>query len=43
MENQVLCRSLNLEVADLKPAYYLKDPETIIKIVHQLSQPNKQI
>lgn len=42
-EIEVLCKSLNLEVADLKPAYYLKDPERIIKIVHQLSPPNKQI
>jgi CCR4-NOT transcription complex subunit 1 len=26
-EIEVLCKSLNLEVGDLKPAYYLKDPE----------------
>lgn len=40
-EIEVLCKSLNLEVADLKPAYYLKDPERSQKIVHQLSPPSK--
>lgn len=40
-EIEVLCKSLNLEVADLKPAYYLKDPERSGKIVHQLSPPSK--
>ena len=40
-EIEVLCKSLNLEVADLKPAYYLKDPERSQKIIHQLSPPSK--
>lgn len=40
-EIEVLCKSLNLEVADLKPAYYLKDPERSGKIIHQLSPPSK--
>lgn len=40
-EIEVLCKALNLEVADLKPAYYLKDPERSQKIVHQLSPPSK--
>jgi CCR4-NOT transcription complex subunit 1 len=41
-EIEVLCKSLNLEVADLKPAYYLKDPERSQKIIHQLSPPSKK-
>lgn len=41
-EIEVLCKALNLEVGDLKPAYYLKDPERQMKIVHQLSPPNKK-
>lgn len=40
-EIEVLCKALNLEVADLKPAYYLKDPERSQKIIHQLSPPSK--
>lgn len=40
-EIEVLCKSLNLEVADVKPAYYLKDPERSQKIIHQLSPPSK--
>lgn len=40
-EIEVLCKSLNLEVEQLKPAYYLKDPERSQKIVHQLSPPTK--
>lgn len=42
-EIEVLCKSLNLEVGDLKPAYYLKDPERPGKLVHQLSPPSKVI
>lgn len=41
-EIEVLCKALNLEVGDLKPSYYLKDPERQMKIVHQLSPPNKK-
>lgn len=40
-EIEVLCKALSLEVADLKPAYYLKDPDRSGKIVHQLSPPSK--
>ncbi len=40
-EIEVLCKNLNIDVTDLKPAYYLKDPERPAKIVHQLSPPSK--
>ncbi|CAO1323562.1 unnamed protein product [Diamesa serratosioi] len=40
-EIEVLCKNLNIDVADLKPAYYLKDPERSAKIIHQLSPPSK--
>jgi CCR4-NOT transcription complex subunit 1 len=40
-EIEVLCKSLSLEVGDLKPAYYLKDPERPSKLVYQLSPPSK--
>ncbi|XP_052864292.1 CCR4-NOT transcription complex subunit 1 [Anopheles cruzii] len=38
-EIEVLCKNLNIDVADLKPAIYLKDPERAQSIEHQLSQP----
>lgn len=41
-EIEVLCKNLNIDVADLKPAYYLKDQDRASKIIHQLSPPNKQ-
>lgn len=41
-EIEVLCKALNLEVAELKAAYYLKDPDRQHKIVYQLSPPNKK-
>lgn len=40
-EVEVLCKSLNLEIADLKPSYYLKDPERSARLIHQLSPPTK--
>lgn len=42
-EIEVLCKNLNIDVVDLKPAYYLKDPERANKIVHQLSPPSKVV
>lgn len=38
-EIEVLCKNLNIDVTDLKPAVYLKDPERAQNIEHQLSQP----
>lgn len=40
-EIEVLCKNLNIDVSDLKPAIYLKDPEKQLNLEHQLSQPNK--
>lgn len=42
-EIEVLCKNLNIDVTDLKPAIYLKDPEKVLHIEYQLSQPNKKI
>lgn len=39
---QVLCKNLEIDVAQLKPSIYLKDPERIRKIEFQLSQPIKK-
>lgn len=41
-EIEVLCKHLDLEIAQLKPTVYLKDPERIKKIEYQLSQPIKK-
>lgn len=41
-EIEVLCKNLNLDITDLKPVIYLKDPETVRQIEFQLSQPNKK-
>lgn len=38
-EIEVLCKNLNIDVADLKPAVYLKDPDRAQNIEYQLSQP----
>uniref|UniRef100_A0A240PK76 Uncharacterized protein n=1 Tax=Anopheles epiroticus TaxID=199890 RepID=A0A240PK76_9DIPT len=38
-EIEVLCKNLNIDVSDLKPAIYLKDPERAQNIEYQLSQP----
>uniref|UniRef100_A0A336KB47 CSON004409 protein n=1 Tax=Culicoides sonorensis TaxID=179676 RepID=A0A336KB47_CULSO len=40
-EIEVLCKNLSIDVSDLKPAIYLKDPERAINIEYQLSQPSK--
>lgn len=41
-EIEVLCKNLDIDVSQLKPAVYLKDPERIRKIEYQLSQPLKK-
>ncbi|XP_018332618.1 CCR4-NOT transcription complex subunit 1 [Agrilus planipennis] len=41
-EIEVLCKTLDLEVSQLKPTVYLKDPERLRKIEYQLSQSNKK-
>ncbi|XP_028158928.1 CCR4-NOT transcription complex subunit 1 isoform X2 [Ostrinia furnacalis] len=38
-EIEVLCKNLSLDIADLKPTLYLKDPEKLRTIEFQLSQP----
>ncbi|XP_072931342.1 CCR4-NOT transcription complex subunit 1 isoform X2 [Epargyreus clarus] len=38
-EIEVLCKNLSLDIADLKPSLYLKDPEKLRTIEFQLSQP----
>lgn len=38
-EIEVLCKNLGLDIANLKPAIYLKDPEKVRLIEFQLSQP----
>lgn len=40
-EIEVLCKNLSIDVADLKPAIYLKDPERLAQIEYQLSQPRQ--
>ncbi|XP_076264687.1 CCR4-NOT transcription complex subunit 1 isoform X3 [Rhynchophorus ferrugineus] len=41
-EIEVLCKNLEIDVAQLKPAVFLKDPDRIRKIEYQLSQPAKK-
>lgn len=41
-EIEVLCKNLDIDVAMLKPAVYLKDPERLRKLEYQLSQPSKK-
>jgi CCR4-NOT transcription complex subunit 1 len=41
-EIEVLCKNLDIDVAQLKPTMYLKDPERIHKIEYQLSQPSNR-
>ncbi|CAH1997116.1 unnamed protein product [Acanthoscelides obtectus] len=41
-EIEVLCKHLDIDVTQLKPSVYLKDPERIQKIEFQLSQPVKK-
>ncbi|XP_013184897.1 CCR4-NOT transcription complex subunit 1 isoform X2 [Amyelois transitella] len=40
-EIEVLCKNLSLDISDLKPAIYLKDPEKVRLIEFQLSQPKQ--
>lgn len=40
-EIEVLCKNLSIDVANLKPAIYLKDPDRVQKLEYQLSHPNK--
>ncbi|XP_030040329.1 CCR4-NOT transcription complex subunit 1 isoform X2 [Manduca sexta] len=44
-EIEVLCKNLSLDIANLKPSIYLKDPEKLRLIEFQLSQPkpNKEV
>lgn len=41
-EIEVLCKNLDIDVNQLKPTVYLKDPERLRKIEYQLSQPIKK-
>ncbi|KAJ8969734.1 hypothetical protein NQ317_006395, partial [Molorchus minor] len=41
-EIEVLCKNLDIDVTQLKPSVYLKDPDRIRKIEYQLSQPMKK-
>lgn len=41
-EIEVLCKNLEIDVSQLKPAVYLKDPERFRKLEYQLSQPLKK-
>lgn len=40
-EIEVLCKNLGLDIANLKPALYLKDPDKVRQIEFQLSQPKQ--
>lgn len=40
-EIEVLCKNLSLDITDVKPAVYLKDPDKLRQISYQLSQPKK--
>lgn len=41
-EIEVLCKNLEIDVSQLKPSCYLKDPDRIRKLEFQLSQPLKK-
>lgn len=41
-EIEVLCKNLNVDVGNLKPASYLKDADNLQKIQNQLSNPSKK-
>lgn len=41
-EIEVLCKNLDIDVSQLKPAVYLKDPEKLRTLEYQLSQPTKK-
>ncbi|XP_044732731.1 CCR4-NOT transcription complex subunit 1 isoform X2 [Chrysoperla carnea] len=42
-EIEVLCKNLNIDVTDLKPAIYLKDTNRLRMLEYQLSQPLKKV
>lgn len=41
-EIEVLCKNLDIDVSQLKPSCYLKDPDRIRRLEFQLSQPPKK-
>lgn len=41
-EIEVLCKNLDIDVSQLKPSCYLKDPDRIRRLEFQLSQPLKK-
>lgn len=41
-EIEVLCKNLSIDVTDLKPSHYLKDPSNMDTMEYQLSQPKKK-
>lgn len=41
-EIEVLCKNLSIDVTDLKPSHYLKDPASVENMEYQLSQPKKK-
>ncbi|XP_011168409.1 CCR4-NOT transcription complex subunit 1 isoform X1 [Solenopsis invicta] len=41
-EIEVLCKNLSIDVGELKPVIYLKDPEKLRNLEYQLSHPNKK-
>ena len=41
-EIEVLCKNLSIDVSELKPAVYLKDPDRMRTLEYQLSHPNKK-
>lgn len=40
-EIEVLCKTLSLDIIDLKPVIYLKDEDRLMTMEYQLSQPKK--
>ncbi|XP_011335843.1 CCR4-NOT transcription complex subunit 1 isoform X2 [Ooceraea biroi] len=41
-EIEVLCKNLSIDVGELKPVVYLKDPDKLRNLEYQLSHPNKK-
>ncbi|XP_014252247.1 CCR4-NOT transcription complex subunit 1 isoform X3 [Cimex lectularius] len=42
-EIEVLCKNLSLDVSELHPKIYLKDPENLKNLEHQLSPPKSKV
>lgn len=42
-EIEVLCKNLSLDVSELKPGDFLKDPESLTLMEHQLSPPKPKV